>query len=71
VVSQFPLGHLRYAMIHKTGIVPSGTNENSDHHGDRPTRRKIRHNGTIVTATSTTYMNVEMMSNTLAASYWR
>jgi hypothetical protein len=39
---QFPLGHLRYAMIHKTGIVPSGTNENSDHHGDRPARRKIR-----------------------------
>jgi hypothetical protein len=54
VVSQVPLGHLRYAMIHKTGIVPSGTNENSDHHGDRPARRKIRHDGTIVTATSTT-----------------
>jgi hypothetical protein len=54
VMFQFPLGHLRYAMIHKTGIVPSGTNENSDHHGDRPARRKIRHDGTIVTATSTT-----------------
>jgi hypothetical protein len=41
-------------MIHKTGIVPSGNNENSDHDGDRPARRKIRHDGTIVTATNTT-----------------
>jgi hypothetical protein len=47
------LGHLRYAMIHNITIVPIGTNENSDHHGDRPMRRKIRHDGTIVAATST------------------
>jgi hypothetical protein len=41
-------------MSHKITIVPIGINENSDHHGDKPMRRKIRHDGTIVTATSTT-----------------
>jgi hypothetical protein len=53
-MSQVPLGHLRYAMTHKITIVPIGTNEKSDHHGDRPMRRKIRHDGIIVRATSTT-----------------
>ena len=67
VVSQFPLGHLRYAMIHKITIVPIiGTNESSDNHGDRPVRRKIRHDGTIVTVISTTQKSTEITSNTLA-----
>ena len=65
-MSQFPLGHLRYAMIHKITIVPSGTIENSDHHGDRPMRRKIRHDGTIVTVISTTQKSTEITSNTPA-----
>jgi len=65
VVSQFPLGHLRYAMIHKITIVPIiGTNESSDNHGDRPVRRKIRHDGTIVTVISTTQKSTEITSNT-------
>ena len=67
VVSQFPLGHLRYAMIHKITTVPIiGTNESSDNHGDRPVRRKIRHDGTIVTVISTTQKSTEITSNTLA-----
>ena len=66
-MSQFPLGHLRYAMIHKITIVPIiGTNESSDNHGDRPVRRKIRHHGTIVTVISTTQKSTEITSNTLA-----
>jgi hypothetical protein len=66
-ISQFPLGHLRYAMIHKITIVPIiGTNESSDNHGDRPVRRKIRHDGTIVTVISTTQKSTEITSNTLA-----
>ncbi len=65
MVSQFPLGHLRYAMIHKITIVPIiGTNESSDNHGDRPVRRKIRHDGTIVTVISTTQKSTEITSNT-------
>ncbi len=66
-MSQFPLGHLRYAMIHKIKIVPIiGTNESSDNHGDRPVRRKIRHGGTIVTVISTTPKSTEITSNTPA-----
>jgi len=41
-------------MTRKITIVPIGTNEDSDHHGDKSMRRKIRHDGTIVTATNTT-----------------
>src|SRR6266436_6383768 len=47
-------------MIHKITIVPIiGTNESSDNHGDRPVRRKIRHDGTIVTVISTTQKSTE------------
>jgi len=54
-------------MIHKITIVPIiGTNESSDNHGDRPVRRKIRHDGTIVTVISTTQKSTEITSNTLA-----
>jgi hypothetical protein len=51
-------------MIHKIRIVPIiGTNESSDHHGDRPVRRKIRHDGTVVTANSTPQKSTEITSN--------
>jgi len=54
-------------MIHKITIVPIiGTNESSDNHGDRPVRRKICHDGTIVTVISTTQKSTEITSNTLA-----